>query len=685
MKVGFVEALRVDAEVGRTGAHDGAGRLDAFLHHVAETARTLHAPLAGEDLSFDNEHFTTHGRPGQAVDDAHARLLAGKADRVLGGPKIGAEAFGLDHHLFRHAAALLVGGEHNLAEDLADETLKSAHARLAGPVADDVDDGLSGEVDLFSLEPRGAKLLGNQVVLGDVDLLLLGIARKRNHLHAVQQGRRNVVAVRGRHKHHVGEIHRNLHVVVGKRVVLFGIKHLEHGRSGIPAMIRAHLVDFVKQEERVAHAGTNHALDDLTWHRAHVGATVAANLAFVMHAAQSHAHILAARGSGDGLAERGLADAGRTHEAENRRLHLAHALLNGEILENPLLHLFETGVVLVKNAGGGLKVARNAGLLRPRIVRERFDVAAHDDGLGAHRRHLAQAAKLVAHGLLGVLGHLRRGDAGFKIGVFFISALIRVAELLADGLELLVEIVVALVLVHLALDAAVDANIELLKINLSQQEVDPVTEARRKVGLGKHLHLGGSKAGHLATDKVKQTLGISLRVETARRLALSGAEGAVFLPLTHQLAAQRLKRALWGVDGMEAGAASHKRAVTLEERVDAIAGEALDEHLRGAVSQAEELHHACERADPVAVVLLGRIGVGLLLRDHENVLIVGLKGLPSGVDGSLARHEDGHQRRGEDHHVPHCDSRHFNLFGVNHFPVGHVVQISSPSECSVRS
>ena len=128
--------------------------------------------------------------------------------------------------------------------------------------------------------------------------------------------------------------------------------------------------------------------------------------------------------------------------------------MHGKIFKDALLHLFKAGVILVKNAGRRIKVAGDAGLLRPRIVRKRFDVVAHHDGFGAHCRHLAQAAKLVAGGLVGILGHLRVVDALFKVGEFVVHAVAGVAELLADGLHLLVEVVVALTLLHLALDAA---------------------------------------------------------------------------------------------------------------------------------------------------------------------------------------------------------------------------------------
>ena len=535
------------------------------------------------------------------------------------------------------------------------------------------------EIDLFGLEARGAELLRNQMMLGDVKLLLLGVARKRDHLHAVKKRRRNVVAVGSGHEHHVGEIHRNLHVVVGERIVLLRIEHLKHGRRRIAAPIRTHLVDFIEQEERIAHARADHALDDLAGHRSHVGAAMPADFTFIAHAAQGHAHELASRRTSDGLAERSLADAGRPHEAENRRLHLAHALLNGEILKDPLLHLFKAGMILVKNAGRRVKVARDAGLLRPRIVRERLDVVAHHDGLGAHRRHLAQAAKLVAGGLVGILGHLRIGDALFKVGVFVLGAVAGVAELLADGLHLLVEVVIALVLLHLALDAAIDAGLKLQHITLVEQMLNCELKTLHEVGFFKDAHLFGRLAGRLTANKVDQALGVALRLK-ARILVVLAAHLGKILPFADQAASLRLNRASIGDDGLKARRAGHKHAVALLKRIELIAHKPLHEHLGSAVGEREELHDGRKRPDLIAVLLLGTVHIRVFLRDDENVFGFGVIGLARGVNRHRASHEDRGERRGEDHHVSHGNGRHFDVFGVLGNPVDLVIQICSPNE-----
>jgi hypothetical protein len=51
--------------------------------------------------------------------------------------------------------------------------------------------------------------------------------------------------------------------VIGERVVLLGIEHLEQRRRGIPAEVVADLVDLVEHEHRIHGGSLLHALDHL--------------------------------------------------------------------------------------------------------------------------------------------------------------------------------------------------------------------------------------------------------------------------------------------------------------------------------------------------------------------------------------------------------------------------------------
>ena len=201
-----------------------------------------------------------------------------------------------------------------------------------------------------SLQTVLPHLLRHEIAARDVELLVFGVARQPNDFHAVEQRRRNVQAVRRADEHDFRQIEVDLEVVIVERRVLLGVEHLEQRRRRIAAEIHRHLVDLVEQEQRIAHFHLAQVLHDLAGHRADVGAAMAANLGFVAHAAERHAHELAIRRARDALAERRLADAGRADEAQDRALERLHALLHREVLEDALLDLLEPVVVFLEHA-----------------------------------------------------------------------------------------------------------------------------------------------------------------------------------------------------------------------------------------------------------------------------------------------------------------------------------------------
>ena len=137
--------------------------------------------------------------------------------------------------------------------------------------------------------------------------------------------------------------------MIGKLEVLLRIEHLEQGRGRIATIIGADLVDLVHHEDRVVGFDRLQPLDDAAGHRADIGSAVTADLRLIAHAAQRHPVKLAAHGPGDGLAERGLADAGRTDKTEDRSLGGLVQLAHRQILENALLDLVEAVMILVKH------------------------------------------------------------------------------------------------------------------------------------------------------------------------------------------------------------------------------------------------------------------------------------------------------------------------------------------------
>src|SRR3989344_4527218 len=88
-----------------------------------------------------------------------------------------------------------------------------------------------------------------------------------------------------------------------------------------------------------------------------------ADLGLVTHAAQRHAHELAVCGACDGLTERGLTDARRADQAQDRTFELDHALLHREVFEDAFLDLIETVVIGFQDLLGLREVLLDFGAL----------------------------------------------------------------------------------------------------------------------------------------------------------------------------------------------------------------------------------------------------------------------------------------------------------------------------------
>ena len=132
----------------------------------------------------------------------------------------------------------------------------------------------------------------------------------------------------------------------------------------------------------------------------------------------------------------------------------------------------------------GLEVLLDLGLLVPRNRQQPVEVVAHDRGLGRHRRHLPQLLELVRRLLARFLGELGLLDLVFEFGEFVAAFL--VAKLLLDRLHLLVEVVLALGLLHLALDARADALLDLqdgdFALHQAEHLLEPLGDRRWSPG-----------------------------------------------------------------------------------------------------------------------------------------------------------------------------------------------------------
>ncbi len=616
----------------------GHGGLRRLLHHVAQLSREPQSPLAADRQRFDEEDVPADRRPGQTGRDANLVSLQELVGEVLDGSEHLFDGGGGDAVAARLS---LRDGHRHLATDRADLPLEVAEAGLPRVCLDDLPDAAVGELDVRLGDAVLLHLLRDQVALRDRELLLDGVAGQADDLHAVQErGLDRVEDVRRGDEEHLREVVGHVQVVVAEREVLLRVEDLEEGRARIAPVVRADLVDLVEHEHRVRRAGLVEALDDPAGHRADVGPPMAPDLGFVSHASKGQPDELPVESAGDGAAERRLTDAGRPHEAEDRSLERLLQGVHREKFEDALLHLLDVVVVLVQDGAGAIEVAGVFRERRPRKSRHPVEVGADDRGLGGVGVASLQALDL----LLDLRGRLRRDLLrGDRLAVVFelLGELLPLAELLLDRAQLLAQVVLALRPVHLA--ARLGRNLLLHRQDRDFPGEVLVDEPQPLDGVGaledalRVLQLQLEVRGR----EVRQPGGVR---EVRRdhhdlgrdRLAERDRFLQVLLDAPHERLLLR-RQLLLGRGLFEPRDLHLQVRLFGEHRVDARAGDALDEQARAPVRQLQHPHDRGHGADGVEVGLGRRLGLGASLSDQHDDPLLGERRVDR-VDRPLARH-----------------------------------------------
>ena len=460
---------------------------------------------AGHASGFDEKHVAAHRSPRQAHGYSGAACAVGHFG--VGAIARGAQV--LFHCLWGHAdffAHALGDAPGLLAAERADLLLEVAHARLASVAADDEAHGFFVEMDACSSVE--AVLLGlprDQVAEGDDGLLVLRVAFERDDLHAVaQRVRHRVEHIGGGDEEDLRQVERHVQVVVAEGGILLGIEHFEQRRGRVAAEVAPQLVHFVEHEYRVVGPHPPQGLDDLSGQRPDVGPAVAADFRFVVHAPHRDARELAAQRPRDGLAERRLPHARRSHEAQDGALQNRPELQHGQVVENPVLHLFQVVVILVQNLGRPFHVHLRGGGHAPRQAGHPFQVGPRHAVFRRCRRHAPQPAQLAQ----GFLSHLFGHPGGFEFGAQFVEFALRVvafAQFLLDGLQLLAQVELPLALGKLPLHLGLNPVAQVEQFQLAREMAVDHGQARLPVGLLQQLlPLDVGERGQVAGREIRQ-------------------------------------------------------------------------------------------------------------------------------------------------------------------------------------
>ena len=365
---------------------------------------------------------------------------------------------------------------------------------------------------------------------------------------------------------------------------------------------------------------------------------MAADLGLVPHAAKAHAHEIATRCARDGSPERGLPDAGGTHEAEDGPLHALHQRLHRQVLENPFLRLLEPVVVFLQNPFGLVDILVLVLVGPPGQRQDPVDVVAHDRRFRGHGRHHLELADLFLTLLRRFPGYRELLELLLQL-LDLVLELVPLAQLLLDRPHLLVEVELLLRALHLLFHARTDLVLDLEYVNLGLDEAEELLEPL-------------SRARHLENPLLVFDLQVQMRndgVAQTRRIgdARDGRQHLRLYPLVelHVLLERR-------VDTADQRVRLDRHLLALIDRldpdeeiiVDRFVIEdprpllAFNQDLHGPIGKLYELYDRSDRTDGVDALFVGAIGPGIALR-REQKRAIALHGFLERSDRLLAADE----------------------------------------------
>ena len=122
----------------------------------------------------------------------------------------------------------------DLAAELPDFPLQLAHTGLTRVTRDELAQRVVRDCELLRRETVLAQLARDEIPLGDLQLLALGVACEVHGLQPVEQRPGDgLEEVRRRDEQDFRQVERHAEVVVGERVVLGRIQHLEQRGGGV--------------------------------------------------------------------------------------------------------------------------------------------------------------------------------------------------------------------------------------------------------------------------------------------------------------------------------------------------------------------------------------------------------------------------------------------------------------------
>ena len=291
--------------------------------------------------------------------------------------------------------------------------------------------------------------------------------------------------------------------------ILLSIQHLQHSRGGISPEIMAHFVDLVQQDYRILHTGQANSVHNPPRHRPDIGFAVTPDIRLVPDTAQRYPDILPTHGSGDGTGDRGLAHAGRPRQAEHLSPDVRRQGAYRQRLQNAFLYFLHAVMIPVQDLPRPVQIQLVRGTPVPGQLQTGVKVVPHHGGLVGSGGHFKQAVALLEQRLFRLFAQLQ---LQYPVAVLlrFLLRIVPIPQLAGNGLELLPQIILLLILIHLLLHLALNGvfqgqDVDFLFHN-PQQQLGPLVHGQR----GQHPELFLRRQGKIGGQIIRQKPGVIL-------------------------------------------------------------------------------------------------------------------------------------------------------------------------------
>ena len=394
---------------------------------------------------------------------------------------------------------------------------------------------------------------------------------------------------------------------------------------------------------------------------------MAADLSLIVHAAERDAGVIAPQCAGDAQRDGRFAHARRADQTQDLPRQLRCELAHGQRLQNALLDLFQTEVVSVEDARRSADVQPLLRAPAPRQLQYKIEIIAQQRRLGRGGRLLGEPAALAEELFFGLLRQLQRADAAAVIVAALVA--VAVAELLVDGVQLLAQIVFALVLVHALLDLFGDLVFKIENIQLLRKKHRRLLQTADRMQLLEELLLFLiGKRGVLA-DKIGKIAGPRVLKQVGQRVAeifRSQIDKALQLRLHLPHEGLRFRKVrVRGLLGQRDDTAEQIR-LRVHNIQKPRTRHALNENTHIVPRQAQDLPDDGHGADLIEVRAGGVVLLCVLLGHEENALILA-HGLFHGAGGLFAAHVEMRQHIREHAQPPQRQHRqHGRTFKIVH-------------------